>query len=544
MLFNRKQMDWLLLWLRTSRVVVRARTLHHDERGTISIFSVIVLLLLTMLLGMILNVGEQIDDKIKMQNAVDAATYSSGVVMARGLNTLAFTNHLLSETIALTAYFREGRDRYAESLVGDILNAWTVVDQQLGMSEFKLIRDIQPAMAPKIELERRLVKAFGDMTAVKARLLLPPLEMILGIPEAGGTNPDPRNAPSHLIPEFQRAVVFAIPESSNLIASEIAKRNMPGKNRQKTQCVIWSQQTDSSTVVNDNNPLERLLPAVDPSSEGSDFQYLSSGEVYLYQKIARENRNRLAARYLKDWIHDEDYDESPSWRNDLTPFERNTISTGGRVSAKQSQFINLYRGFTCAKLNHLLYDQYPNTNLPHMLRQPLNRQSRAEMTWQDYYNSDGEYVGYHGHWKGGLATQQEYLDYDFTFMGAVYRPQRAAVMPGMYRVPIKGDAFSFARVMVFLPKPRYKTSSCPPYYCLTLNRFTGKTDCMLCEDSTVGWPVEWSLFSQNWAAKMIPASSESVLKLVQTNPDKLAPDVVLPKLDSMQMPDLKAINFH
>ena len=68
--------------------------MHRDERGTISILSVVVLVMLTMLLGMILNVGEQMDDKIKLQNAADAATYSGSLVLTRGMNTLAFTNHL------------------------------------------------------------------------------------------------------------------------------------------------------------------------------------------------------------------------------------------------------------------------------------------------------------------------------------------------------------------------------------------------------------------------------------------------------------------
>lgn len=513
----------------------RARTLHRDERGTISILSVIVLLLLTMVLGMILNVGEQIDDKIKMQNSVDAATYSSGVVLARGLNTIAFTNHLLSETFALTAYFREGRDRYAESLVPEILDTWKTVGQQMAMSEFKLIRDIRPAIDPKIQMEREIVKAFGDMTAVKARLLIPALEMILGAPEGIGLSADQQraNADSHLIPVFQRAVVLAIADSSRLMVTEIARRNMPGSNTRNTQCVIWSLQTNPQSVINDSNPLERLLPALDPANEGPDVQYLSSGEIFLYQKMARKRRDGLASHYLREWIDDDNFD--------LGPFERNTLNQGGRVSAKMSQFINLYRGFTCAKLNHLLTEQYPQTNLPHVLRQPLSRQDRAMYTSRSVV-TDGQ-IQTTGQFTGSLLTQQQYLDYDFTFMGAVYRPQRKPVMPGMYRVPIKGDAFSFARVMVYLPRARYTTTGgCPRFYGLRIDGFSGETGCDT--PSTDAWPEEWTLFSQNWAAKMIPASSEAVLTLLQTNPGEKAPGVTLPNLNGIQMQDFRAINFH
>ncbi|MCX7428053.1 MAG: pilus assembly protein TadG-related protein [Planctomycetia bacterium] len=72
------------------------RRLHRDERGTISIVSVFAVMFLAMLLGMVMNVGREVDDKVRMQNAADAAAYGGGVVLARGMNGLAFTNHLHS----------------------------------------------------------------------------------------------------------------------------------------------------------------------------------------------------------------------------------------------------------------------------------------------------------------------------------------------------------------------------------------------------------------------------------------------------------------
>ncbi|MGA2255300.1 MAG: flp pilus-assembly TadE/G-like family protein, partial [Thermoguttaceae bacterium] len=73
------------------------RKLHCDERGSISIVSVFAVMFLTMLLGMVMNVGRHVDGKIRMQNAADSAAYSGGVVLARGMNTLAFTNNLLCD---------------------------------------------------------------------------------------------------------------------------------------------------------------------------------------------------------------------------------------------------------------------------------------------------------------------------------------------------------------------------------------------------------------------------------------------------------------
>lgn len=95
-------------------VVQSLRSLHRNQQGTISILSVFAVMLLTMLLGMVMNVGRHVDGKLRMQNAADAAAYSGGVVIARGMNTLAFTNHLLCDVFAVTAFLREARDRNAE----------------------------------------------------------------------------------------------------------------------------------------------------------------------------------------------------------------------------------------------------------------------------------------------------------------------------------------------------------------------------------------------------------------------------------------------
>ncbi|MCH8310257.1 MAG: hypothetical protein IIB17_07150, partial [Chloroflexi bacterium] len=79
------------------------------------------MLLFAFVLGMVINSGLQVDHKVKMQNAADASAYSGGVVLARGMNTLAFTNHLLFDVFALTAYMREARDGSSQSLAPKIL---------------------------------------------------------------------------------------------------------------------------------------------------------------------------------------------------------------------------------------------------------------------------------------------------------------------------------------------------------------------------------------------------------------------------------------
>jgi hypothetical protein len=67
--------------------------LQRDERGALSIVSVFTLVLLVFLLGMVVNAARQVDQKVKLQNAADSSAYAGGIVLARSMNTLAFTNH-------------------------------------------------------------------------------------------------------------------------------------------------------------------------------------------------------------------------------------------------------------------------------------------------------------------------------------------------------------------------------------------------------------------------------------------------------------------
>ena len=101
-----------------------------------------------------------------MQNAADAGAHSGGVVMARGMNTLAFTNHLEAEVFALAAYMRTAQARDDEgnlvvaSLTPDILDKWEEIGEvfrkyggQAGYSKFERLGK---AIEGKVPLERTL----------------------------------------------------------------------------------------------------------------------------------------------------------------------------------------------------------------------------------------------------------------------------------------------------------------------------------------------------------------------------------------------------
>ncbi len=96
----------------------------------LSITSVFALFVFTILLIMIVNVATHLDDKINRQNAADASAYSGGVVLARGMNTISYTNHLLTDVFAVTAFLREGRNRQSEQIAPEILDEWERTGQR------------------------------------------------------------------------------------------------------------------------------------------------------------------------------------------------------------------------------------------------------------------------------------------------------------------------------------------------------------------------------------------------------------------------------
>ena len=75
---------------------------HPSQRrsGKISLVAGITLLLLVALAGLIGNAGHTAHQKISTQNAADAAAFSSSLWMARGMNALTATNHMLGEATA------------------------------------------------------------------------------------------------------------------------------------------------------------------------------------------------------------------------------------------------------------------------------------------------------------------------------------------------------------------------------------------------------------------------------------------------------------
>ncbi len=76
---------------------------HVDEGGKVTLLASLLMLGLVSLAGLVGNVGHSAQEKLETQNAADSISYSSSLWMARGMNALTATNHMLGEATALAA---------------------------------------------------------------------------------------------------------------------------------------------------------------------------------------------------------------------------------------------------------------------------------------------------------------------------------------------------------------------------------------------------------------------------------------------------------
>lgn len=72
-----------------------------SEDGMVSFVAMIAVLFFVILIGLIGNVGLTVSQKMEVQNAADSTAYSSGVLLARGMNSVTAGNHIIGEVLAL-----------------------------------------------------------------------------------------------------------------------------------------------------------------------------------------------------------------------------------------------------------------------------------------------------------------------------------------------------------------------------------------------------------------------------------------------------------
>ncbi len=478
------------------RALRPVRGLHQNQSGAISVISVFGLMLLAMLLGMVINVGKQVDDKIRMQNATDAATYSGGVVLARGMNTLSFSNHLLCDVFGLTAYMREARDQMAKKPVPEILAAWTKVGTLFAGTGIPKFDALGRAIGQKVPLEQDMVNTFNEWAAASSELMLPVLEQILA---------------DELIPNFQRAIVDSTPQMAQLamndIAGEHGSRNSTSVRSQRQYYgVLW--RTSVVPVASDADQERRTLPAVDPVLDD-----LPERPAYRMKSLAQ--RRNLANNYLNDWNNET-----------LRAFDK---------EGKMSQFANLWRGFTRGQLERLL-DEYPNANLLHMIREHESDFLTNRGLEQDYAFVGVTYASQVTQMLPGLFRHPSPSDAECFAQVMLFIPQ-----PRLIKVyenqnqgnaqdnygGVPGDIIKFDAQQVVQPPPA---------------------------DDDVEWwvsrervPTHWDLLNQNWMVQLTPGRADRMVEILQAPPqvagipsDQIQP----PSFPGLTSSDLHRVNTH
>jgi len=483
------------------------KRLHNDQHGVISVLTVFAVLVLTILLGMVMNMGRHVDSKIRMQNAADAIAFSGGVVIARGLNSLAFTNHLMFDVFALTAFMREAEARNSERYVPQILAAWERVGHMLTGAPLPKFSELGHAIIQKVPLEQDLVTAYSDWAAAAAEPILPVLEEILA---------------QEMIPQYQRAVLEVYPQIAQRAAMEIARlHSSRARGEGPMVGALW--RTDVTLVGSEIEAFDRTLPVIDPIGDPLPEQSRFIG-------TARQQRARLARRYLAHWNAD------AMWF-----FDR---------EAKMCQFAALWRSFTCGYLNRLLNQEYPYANLPMLIQPP---EETGLITGGCECTEDPE-----------LSVEgTELLERDYTFVGVAYRRALPEMAPSVFANPLDSDDVTYAEVRVFVPKRRlvwryhHPTQSEMP-----IGGVPGDMPTLPPEEPTEPSPDEegywyvgrqcctaqvWSLLNPRWKAQLVPATCRTLPQILQTpppSPEFAAEDIQLPNLGDLTSPEINLLSPH
>ncbi len=393
------------------------------------------------------------------------------------------------------------RQRRAESLTPELLDNWERIGQfMFSPSEFTKFAELGIAINEKIppdrllDGDREMVFAFSQWAAAGSDLMLPVFEGILA---------------DQLIPQYQVALVETTPSMVQTAVDETAQRHgRSWPNPVVLRGVLW--RTSADPVGGVTEMARHTLPVVNPVS-GAE---LDGGQ---YFQRAKSERDSLARNYLNQWN-----------RAVLKHFD---------AFGKMNQFSNLWRIFTQGELDRLLNEEYPNSNMPHVLR---NRQP--------------------GQWE---------LEEDYMFVGVVYRDKRRDVMPGVFRNPVASDSQAFAQIAMFVPRPRLvwghfvEGQGSPDG--ISGGGIPGMTNPFPSVDpgpvepgepGESWWRVvpqgsswhsgQWSLFNQNWSTQLSPATAQYLPAILSTPPyiyDDLS-DLQLPNLQNLTTRDVRWISHH
>lgn len=433
------------------------------KRGMISLVTVFAVLLLAMLLALVINVGRQLDARSRQNHAADAAALSSGAVLARGMNGVAFMNHLLCDTLALTAFLREARDQNARSLTPEILAAWTRVGDVFSKARLPKLQALGRAIHEKVKAEQLAIDRHRDWARAVAAVALPTLERILA---------------EELIPNYQRELIRTTPTLAQAAAQVIATRHDSSSNGPPAlSAVLWRTCVDP--VGGASETIRSTIPAVDPFHDSGPY-------AEHYKDAAKESRALFARKYLDAW-------NSAS----LAIFDH---------QCKMSNYGALWRGFTSGQLDRLLETEHRLTNMPHLLRsdfQPITDVNR-------YIERDYSFIAVVGRTPvkpilPGLFPES--LDTDPTSVTQIElfipkrrlvwssprRPEPPERFGGRDAVGVVGDFVPFPGA----PDP-FETPPPAPQGAVVRDNA----------------PIHWDLWNQHWTVRLVPARAPSIVEIM------------------------------
>ncbi|MFO7908399.1 MAG: hypothetical protein R6U98_37530 [Pirellulaceae bacterium] len=414
------------------------------------------------------------------------------------MNSLAFTNQLLSEVFALTAFMREAGLRRAESLTPEILDNWERIGRfMFTPSEFDKFRDLGLAIDEKIpperlvEGDREMVFTFSEWAGAGSELMLPVFEGILA---------------EELVPRFQTALVEATPEMVQAAVDGAARRHgRAWPTRVSLRGALW--RTHAEPV---GGPSE-TLPVVNPARELNMSRYV---------RRAKSERDKLARGYLRQWNS-----------SVLKHFDH---------FGKMSQFSSLWRIFTRGELESLLEKEYRRRNLPYVLRSRWPGQEELE---EDYMFVGVVYRAKRPDFMPGVFNNPVEADTIAFAQISMFTPQPRLVWahhqerehdpPGGLRgggIPGLPNPF-----------PTIEPDPNPPG--------SGESWWSVVVQSR-GWHSgDWSLFNQNWSTQLTPATARQLPRILSHRPyvlDNMDDTLVrgLPRLDELDTEDIRWINHH
>jgi hypothetical protein len=477
---------------------------HRDQRGSMSIVSLFAVLLLTFLLGMVMNSGRQVDQKVKMQNAADSATYAGGVVIARGMNTLAFTNHLLCDVFALTAFMREARDGNALQLTTEVIDNWERLAPAFEEAEYPPFAELAPAISEKVPHEREMITTYSEWVAAASEDILPVMEEILA---------------TEAIPQFQRALVETTPDLAQYAADEIARKHGESWPREvRLRAVLW--RTNADPVGGMSEGERRTVPVVDPVM---DF----APEQERYFDTAKSQRKSYSRTYLN------------MWNNDLlVAFDQ---------VGKMSQFANLWRIFSCGQLERLL-DEYPDSNLPFVIRHQIgeiddkNLHAERDFMFVGVVYREQVADSIPGIFKNPIQTDTQ--AYAQTM---VYVPRRRLIrvraQGGSSNAPTQGEyQGGVPGEGVYLPLPDDGTSEEEDP---TTPNDGQEEEWYVTRQSGSLYRTSWDLLSQNWSTQLVPATAPAIPLILSTEPYvNGVTGVTTPELGSLSEQEFLWISNH